>query len=93
MFLTNPVSFIGENKLSKIELIKMELGDKDESGRRSFNEIKDSNFILDADLVVLAISSTGDINSIQNLKNNRILCVLRSEIIAKVILIDLYRRT
>ena len=62
LLLNNPVRFIGKDKVEQIELIKMSLGDPDASGRASFNEIKDSNYILDADLVILAISSKPEIN-------------------------------
>lgn len=56
-FLTNPVRFIGNDKLEQIELIKMELGEPDASNRRRPVEIKDSNYIEDADLVIMAIGS------------------------------------
>ena len=54
-FLNNPVEFKGNNKLEKIRLIKMELGEPDESGRRSPVEIKGSEYELDADCVILSI--------------------------------------
>lgn len=54
-FLTNPVEFIGNDKVEQIKLIKMELGEPDESGRRSPVEIKGSEYLLDADCVILAI--------------------------------------
>ena len=54
-FLNNPIEFIGNDKLEKIKLIKMELGEQDASGRRSPVEIKGSEYLVDADCVVLAI--------------------------------------
>ena len=54
-FLTNPVAFVGNEKVEQIKLIKMELGEPDESGRRSPVEIKGSEYLLDADCVILAI--------------------------------------
>lgn len=53
--LTNPVRFIGEDSVEKIELMEMELGKPDASGRRKPHPIEGSNFILDVDQVVVAI--------------------------------------
>ena len=57
MFLTQPVKFIGNEKgeLTAIECVKMRLGEPDESGRRRPIPIEGSNFILEADVAVLAI--------------------------------------
>ncbi|MBW8012342.1 MAG: NAD(P)-dependent oxidoreductase [Chloroflexi bacterium] len=55
-FLTQPVRFIADEdgKLDKIECIKMELGEPDDSGRRPV-AIEDSNFIIEADTAILAV--------------------------------------
>jgi len=54
--LTNPIRLIGESGwVKKMECIKMELGPPDESGRRRPIPIKDSNFTIDVDTVVVAI--------------------------------------
>jgi glutamate synthase (NADPH/NADH) small chain len=53
--LVSPVRFIGEDKVEKIELIRMELTEPDESGRRRPVPVDGSNFIIDVDLVVIAI--------------------------------------
>lgn len=57
--LTNPVRIIGNNdfKVSGIECIRMELGEPDSSGRCRPVEIKDSNFILDVDCVIMALGN------------------------------------
>jgi len=57
--LTNPVRFIGDEKgrVKAMECIKMELGEPDESGRRRPVPIKDSNFIMETDLVVIAVGA------------------------------------
>ena len=55
-FLTNPIRFMGDKKVSQIECIKMELVNSSDNRPRPV-EIKDSNFIIDADLVILAVSS------------------------------------
>ncbi len=55
-FLTNPIEIISENdKVSKMRLQKMELGEPDESGRRRPVEIKGAEEILDVDCVIMAI--------------------------------------
>ena len=55
--LTNPIKILGDENgwVSGMECISMELGEPDASGRRSPIEIKDSNFILPVDMVVMAI--------------------------------------
>jgi glutamate synthase (NADPH/NADH) small chain len=56
-FLTQPVRVLGDKDgfVSGLECVKMLLGDPDESGRRKPHLIKDSNFILDVDTVIVAI--------------------------------------
>jgi glutamate synthase (NADPH/NADH) small chain len=55
--LVNPVEFIGDKKgwVKAIKLIKMELGEPDESGRRRPVPIPGSEFIYEVDTVVVAI--------------------------------------
>lgn len=55
--LTQPIKIIGDEKrlVKGLECIRMELGGPDESGRRSPHPIKDSNFILEADTVIMAV--------------------------------------
>ena len=55
--LTQPVKILSDkNDFARgLECIKMELGSPDESGRRRPVPIKDSNFILDVDTVIVAI--------------------------------------
>jgi glutamate synthase (NADPH) small chain len=57
--LTAPVKFIGNDlgRLRQAELIKMELGAPDESGRRRPVPIEDSNYHLDLDTVIIAIGN------------------------------------
>lgn len=56
-FLTQPVRFIGDDRgyLTGIEVIKMELGEPDESGRRRPVPIKGSEEIMDFDTAIVAI--------------------------------------
>ena len=60
--LTNPTEILSDENgwVSGIKCIKMELGDPDESGRRSPIPIKNSEFVLDVDMVIMAIGSRAD---------------------------------
>ena len=54
--LCTPVEFIGENgDIAKARMIKMKLGEPDESGRRRPIEVKGSEYIEDVDFVIEAI--------------------------------------
>ena len=70
-FLTNPISYEGNGKLEKINVINMELGKPDESGRRSPVEIKGSEHSITADLVILAIGSGLEKDGVSNIELNR----------------------
>jgi len=62
-FLTNPVRLIADenNKLTGVECIRMELGEPDESGRRRPVPIEGSEFIIEADVLIPAISQEPDL--------------------------------
>ncbi len=56
VFLTNPIELLGENGwVKKVKCIRMELGEPDDSGRRRPVPIKDSEYEIDTDIVVIAI--------------------------------------
>lgn len=57
--LTNPTRYIGNEKgrLTGMECLKMELGEPDESGRRRPVPIKNSEFHISCDLVIVAVGS------------------------------------
>jgi len=60
-FLAAPIAIHGKGgRLEKIECIRMELGEPDESGRRRPVPIEGSNFFIEADAVVAAISQRVD---------------------------------
>ena len=62
LYLTAPLKVIGDNgKVKGIECIKTELGEPDSSGRRRPLHIEGSNFILEADLIIPAISQEPDL--------------------------------
>ncbi|MFX1494185.1 MAG: NADPH-dependent glutamate synthase [Promethearchaeota archaeon] len=58
-FLTNPIRFIGdvEDNIKQIEVIKMKLGEPDESGRKRPIPIEGSEYLIDADTVIIAIGT------------------------------------
>ena len=57
--LTNPVRIIGndEGAVAGMECIRMELGEPDESGRRRPVPIKGSEYVFDADIVIVAVGT------------------------------------
>ena len=68
-FLSAPVGFIKDNGIAKgMKCIRMELGEPDESGRRRPVPIEGSEFEVEADMVIAAISQEPDFEGIENLK-------------------------
>ncbi|HHW27833.1 MAG TPA: NADPH-dependent glutamate synthase [Firmicutes bacterium] len=58
--LTNPVRILGDDKgnVTGIECVKMELGEPDKSGRRRPVPVKGSEFVMDVDIVVMALGTS-----------------------------------
>jgi glutamate synthase (NADPH/NADH) small chain len=56
LWLTAPVRFLGndEGKVRAIECVRMALGEPDKDGRRRPVEVPGSNFVVEADLVIMA---------------------------------------
>ena len=68
--LNNPVAIHGEDgRVSKMECQQMELGEKDDSGRRRPIPIEDSNWMLDVDTVIIAIGQNPNPLLTSNTKN------------------------
>ncbi len=61
MFLVNPTRILGSSKVEKMELIQMELGPPDESGRRRPVPVEGSEFLIDVDTVIPAIGQASDL--------------------------------
>lgn len=62
-FLVTPVEILGENgKVTGIKCVRMKLGEPDESGRRRPIPIEGSEFVLECDMVVPAISQQPDLS-------------------------------
>lgn len=55
--LNNPVAIVGDDKgwVKGLQCVKMELGEPDASGRRSPVAVPGSEYVLDVDMVVMAI--------------------------------------
>ncbi len=75
-FLTQPVKFIAgeDGRLKEVECIRMELGEPDSKGRRKPVPVPDSNFIVQADTAVTAVSYWPDpiiMNTTPNLKTDK----------------------
>ena len=60
MMLSNPVEIIGDEKgwVNRIRCIRMELGEPDESGRRSPVPVPGSEFEIEADSVIMALGTS-----------------------------------
>ena len=62
MMLTAPVEYIGNEAgwVTGIKCIRMELGEPDASGRRRPVPVKGSEFVVDVDVVVVAVGTTAN---------------------------------
>ncbi|MDP4144560.1 MAG: NADPH-dependent glutamate synthase [Bacillota bacterium] len=58
--LTNPVEVVGDEKgwVAGLKCVKMELGEPDESGRRSPVAVEGSEFILEVDTVIMSLGTS-----------------------------------
>ncbi len=92
--LNNPVEIIGEDgKVKAIRVVKMELGEPDESGRRRPVEIPNSEYDIPVDSVVISIGSTPNplITSVEkNLKTNKHGCIIVNEEDAQTSMENIY---
>ncbi len=62
-FLVAPASVVGvRGKVTGVELVRMKLGEPDESGRRRPVTVKGSNFSLRADTVISAVGEEPDLS-------------------------------
>ena len=82
--LTNPVRILGDESgsVKGIECVEMELGEPDASGRRRPMEKPDSNFIIDCDVVIMALGTSPNPlikQTTQGLKVNNHGCIVADE--------------
>lgn len=79
--LTNPVEVLGDEKgwVKGLKCIKMELGEPDESGRRSPVAIPGSEFDIDTDVVIMSLGTSPNpliANTTPGLEQNRKGCIV-----------------
>ncbi len=82
--LTNPVEVLGDEKgnVVGIRCIKMELGEPDESGRRSPVAVEGSEFVIDCDVVIMALGTSPNPlikSTTKGLETNRRGCIVADE--------------
>lgn len=82
--LTNPIRVLGDENgwVKGMECVSMELGEPDESGRRRPVEIKDSNFVLDVDCMIMAIGTSPNPlirSTTEGLETNRKGCLIADD--------------
>lgn len=82
--LTNPVRVIADEKgnVAGIECVEMELGEPDESGRRSPIVKEGSNFTIDCDVVIMALGTSPNPlikSTTKGLDTNRRSCIVADE--------------
>ncbi len=75
LWLSNPNKFIGKQKVESVEVIKMKLGEPDSSGRKKPVIIQNSNYQIEADMVIKALGF--DPEDIPNLFNSENLAISR----------------
>ncbi|MGN0674951.1 MAG: NADPH-dependent glutamate synthase, partial [Oscillospiraceae bacterium] len=82
--LNNPVEILGDEHkfVTGMKCVEMELGEPDESGRRSPVEKKGSDFVLDVDCVIMSIGTSPNPlirNTTKGLETNRRGCFVADE--------------
>jgi NADH-quinone oxidoreductase subunit F len=66
-YLTSPLRILGENnRVAGMECIRNELGEPDKSGRRRPVPIEGSEFVIDCDIVIPAISQEPDLSFLKD---------------------------
>lgn len=67
-FLVNPVEYVGRDRLEGIKLVRMQLGEPDESGRRRPIPIVGSEFIVEFNTVIEAVSQEPELDTFSELE-------------------------
>ena len=69
LWLSTPKKFIGNGKIEKIQVDKIKLGEPDETGRRKPEILKNSDFELNADIVIKSLGfDPEDLPTLFNIK-------------------------
>lgn len=74
ILLTNPVKILGKSHVEGMEVVKMDLGEEDEKGRRRPIPIEGSNYFIECDQVIMALGASPNpliVNSCPELKTGR----------------------
>ncbi len=71
-FLTSPKKILGHTNTEGIQCVKMRLGEKDDQGRRRPKPIRDSEFIIPIDMVIIAIGQSAKIDLLESVPDIRI---------------------
>lgn len=82
--LTNPTRVLGDDKgwVTGLNCVQMELGEPDESGRRSPVEVAGSDFAIECDVVVMALGTSPNpliASTTESLATNRRGCIVADE--------------
>lgn len=82
--LTNPIEIIGDEKgwVKGMKCVKMELGEPDESGRRKPVVVKDSEFVMDVDTVIMSLGTSPNpliSSTTKGLEVNKHKCIVAQE--------------
>lgn len=82
--LCNPTQVVGNEAgwVSGVECVRMALGEKDESGRARPVEVEGSNFVIEADCMIMAIGTSPNpliTSTTQGLNTNRRGCLVVDE--------------
>ena len=83
--LTAPVEVLGDENgwVKGFKCVKCELGEPDASGRRSPVPIKDSEFVLDVDMIIMALGTSPNPligSTTRNLDLNKKGCIVADEV-------------
>ncbi len=82
--LTNPTEILEDDKgwVKGMKCIRMELGEPDESGRRRPVEIKDSEFVMEVDTVIMSLGTSPNpliSSTTEGLDTNKWKCIIADE--------------
>ena len=87
-FLTNPTEILGDDKgwVKGIRCVRMELGEPDESGRRSPQPVAGSEFDIDVDTVIMSLGTSPNpliSMTTKGLDTNKRKCIVAEETTGK----------
>ncbi len=81
-FKTMTKKIIGEKFVEGIECVKVELGERNEKGKREINVIPDSEFVLPVDMVIKAVGqniNNNFLNDVEGVKIDRGMLIVNEE--------------